>query len=162
MNIRSVLIVDPKFQVRFILKNLLLMLVAFGMVFGAIKVWERYQLKQGFLLRPPANAEIAAWARQNNVRPDSAAFLQEFLRRAKVYTFFDLLWRPLVVVMMFNAFILIVANVYYSHKIIGPIYRLKNELERKCRGEDIPPVRFRKDDPFQELADVINKTLDLK
>jgi methyl-accepting chemotaxis protein len=162
MNIRTIFIVDPKFQIKFILKNLLLLLITFVMLFGALKVWEKYQVNQGFLLRPPTNSSVVAWARQNNVPLDSADFLREFIHRAQVYTFFDLLWKPMLLILLINILILIVANIYYSHKIIGPIHRLKNELERKLSGEEIPAIRFRKNDPFQELAELINKVLKLK
>ncbi|MCX5777890.1 MAG: hypothetical protein NTU66_01510 [Elusimicrobia bacterium] len=162
MNIRKIFIVDRKFQGNFIFKNLLLLVIAFVMLFGAIKVWEKYQVNQGFLLRPPQNSSVVAWAQQNNVPLDSAQFLREFIRRAQVFTFFDLIWKPLLLVLLINILILVIANIYYSHKIAGPIFRLKSQLQRKLNGEDIPAIRFRKNDPFQELAELINKVLQLK
>ena len=162
MNLRKMLIVDPQFQASFIVKNLLLLILAFVMVFGAIKLWEKYQVSQGFLLRPPANDVVIAWAQEHNVPVDSAQFLKEFIRRAQVFTVLDLLLKPLVIVLCLNIIILVVANIYYSHKIIGPIHRLKQELQRKIDGVDIPPIRFRKDDPFHDLAEIINKALSLK
>ncbi|MGA2090842.1 MAG: hypothetical protein ABSH12_05200 [Endomicrobiales bacterium] len=162
MNIRKVLIVDAKFQTDFIVKNLLLLVIAFIMIFATIKIWDRCQVSQGFLLRPPPNSTVVAWAQKNNVPVDSAQFLREFIREAKVYTFFDLLWKPLFVVLIINVLILVIANIYYSHKIIGPIHRLKNELERKLDGQEISSIRFRKNDPFHDLAELINKVLQLK
>jgi methyl-accepting chemotaxis protein len=162
MDLRKSFIIDRKFQYKFILKNLMLMVFTFVLIIGVLKWWEMRQLKQGFLLRMPQNSVVVAWAKQNNVPIESAAFLREFLRRAEPYTFFDLLWKPLGLVLVINVIVLIIANIYYSHRIVGPIYRLKKELERKLNGEKINAINFRKKDAFQELADIINKVLALE
>jgi len=39
--------------------------------------------------------------------------------------------------MVINVIVLVIANIYYSNTIIGPIYRLKMFLERKIRGEEV-------------------------
>ncbi len=40
----------------------------------------------------------------------------------------------------------------YSHRIAGPLYRIKKNIDELARGEDIPPVILRKNDEFQELG----------
>lgn len=40
----------------------------------------------------------------------------------------------------------------YSHRIAGPLYRIKKNIDELARGEDIPPVVLRKNDEFQELG----------
>jgi methyl-accepting chemotaxis protein len=159
MNMRRILIVDKKFQYAFILRNLALLLIAFVMIFAFIKIWEKRQTEQGFLLRPPPNYEMIAWAQQNNIEIGSAAFLQGFIEKARVYTFFGLLWQPLAAILIINVIILVIANIYHSHRIAGPIHRLKKVLEQKLNGENVAPVRFRENDSFQELADVVNKLI---
>lgn len=48
-----------------------------------------------------------------------------------------------------------------SHKIAGPIYRFRRVVESVTAGDyDIGPIRLRKRDEFQELADDLNKMLD--
>jgi methyl-accepting chemotaxis protein len=162
MNGRKILIVDKKFQYTFITKNLILLCFTFFLIFAVIGLWEKYQVNQGFLLRPPENAQIIAWAKANNVDMNSAEFMRQFILQAKVYTFFQLLWQPMAIVLIINALVLILANIYYSNTIVGPIYRLKALLERKIRGEKVEPLHFRKNDAFHELAELINKTLGLK
>ena len=157
MKDRKTLIVDKTFQYSFIKKNILLMLFTFLLIFIALTVWEKLQVSQGFLLRPPQNGEIVEWAKANNVSEGSAEYLRQFILRAKVYTFYQLLWIPLAIVMVINVIVLIIANIYYSNTIIGPIYRLKMFLERKIRGEEVEPLHFRKNDAFHDLAELVNQ-----
>ena len=46
-----------------------------------------------------------------------------------------------------------------THRIAGPIYRFEAFLEQVIRGENDGPVRIRKGDEFQELANRINETV---
>ena len=159
---RKKLIVDKKFQYSFIKKNIQLLLFTFLLIFIVISLWEKFQVEQGFLLRPPENREIINWAKINHVGLDSAEFMRQFILRAKVYTFFQLLWKPMALVLVINVLVLFIANVYYSNTIAGPIHHLTMLLERRLKGENIEALHFRKNDAFYDLAELINKTLDLK
>jgi len=161
MATRKRFIVDKKFQYNLIFKNLVLLVITFAFIAAALLVWERHQLKQGFLIRLPQNPEVVAWARANNVSTGSAEFVKQFLKMAKVYTFFELLWKPLLAALAFNVIIMIGANVYYSNKIAGPISRLKEVLRKRLDGGSIEPVYFRKNDAFKELAELVNKVLEI-
>lgn len=162
MKLRTMFIVDKQFQYSFILKNLILLVFSFVLVFLAIRVWEQNQVKQGFLIRPPKNIEVMEWAKANNIKPDSAEYARRFIEAGTVYTVFSLIWKPIVTVLVLNIIILVLASIYYSHRIAGPIYRLKKLLEEKIKGGHIEPVYFRKNDEFQELAELINKVLSLE
>jgi nitrogen fixation/metabolism regulation signal transduction histidine kinase len=160
MHERKNYFIDRKFQVSFIIKNLVLLVFTFATVFLAISEWERHQVKQGFLLRPPTNSEVHVWAAAHDIQPGSAEYVQLFLSRAKVYTFFDLMWKPMTAVLLFNVIVLIAANIYYSHRIAGPVYRMKKVVQQKLDGQKVEPIRFRKDDEFQELADLVNRLME--
>lgn len=58
--------------------------------------------------------------------------------------------------------VLIVAlmGLILSHKIAGPIYRLKLHLTQSGKGEATRPLSFRKDDYFLELPAVVNDFID--
>ncbi len=45
----------------------------------------------------------------------------------------------------------------YSHRIAGPMVRIRTALEMLCEGKDIPPVRLRKHDEFKEVAGALDK-----
>jgi hypothetical protein len=40
----------------------------------------------------------------------------------------------------------------FSHRIAGPLYRIQKNIDEMARGEEIPPVKLRKNDEFQELG----------
>ncbi len=42
---------------------------------------------------------------------------------------------------------------FVSHRMVGPLFRIKRCIEMLGEGKDIPPIRLRKHDEFKELAD---------
>lgn len=48
-------------------------------------------------------------------------------------------------------------GVRFSHRLAGPIFRLKKELQRLNAGEKIDPIHLRDSDYFKELAEELNK-----
>lgn len=49
---------------------------------------------------------------------------------------------------------------FYSHRIVGPIYHLQKHLEKMIEGDYSKKLFFRKHDEFKYLADTINKLQD--
>jgi len=46
-----------------------------------------------------------------------------------------------------------------SHRVAGPLYRLKGEMLRTARGGEVKPLKFRDGDYFAELADAYNEQM---
>jgi methyl-accepting chemotaxis protein len=44
-----------------------------------------------------------------------------------------------------------------SHRIAGPIFRLKLLVDALAEGKDVPPIKFRNSDEFKELAESCEK-----
>ena len=44
-----------------------------------------------------------------------------------------------------------------SHRIAGPLYRLRTLIDMLSEGKDLPPIRLRKHDEFKELAESLDK-----
>ena len=44
-----------------------------------------------------------------------------------------------------------------SHRIAGPIFRLKLLVDELAEGKDVPPIKFRNSDEFKELAESFEK-----
>lgn len=60
--------------------------------------------------------------------------------------------------MQFGLFIFVFAIcIFQGHKIAGPLYKLKKILGGIAKGEEIPVVKFRKNDHFLDLADTFNQ-----
>ena len=51
-------------------------------------------------------------------------------------------------------------GVLFSHRVAGPLYKLKSAFERVKKGEGQLRIYFRKYDEFQEVALEFNKMLD--
>ena len=61
----------------------------------------------------------------------------------------------------FSLFLVIAITLLLSHKVVGPIYNLKNYFLRLQKtDEKRSPLRFRKGDYFSELPEVINQSLE--
>ena len=50
-------------------------------------------------------------------------------------------------------------GLHFSHKLAGPIYRFKIELNRIVQGERVRPIVLRTGDDFQDVAKVLNEAL---
>lgn len=48
------------------------------------------------------------------------------------------------------------AGVFMSHRIAGPVVRIRNDLHRIANGEKIREIKLRNGDFFQEVADEVN------
>ena len=61
----------------------------------------------------------------------------------------------------FIAFLLsTIASIYISHKVAGPIVRLRGHFRRISEGAAIEKVAFRKGDFFSDLPEEINKAFE--
>lgn len=53
----------------------------------------------------------------------------------------------------------VLAGIYYSHRLAGPIYRIRRTLRDALEGKAPEPIVLRKSDEFKELAEDINHLL---
>ena len=74
-------------------------------------------------------------------------------------TFFDVSWKPMLILLVANMAILVIFSVFYTNRIAGPIYRIRNTLQDRISGETYKPVTLRKGDAFKDVADLLNKLL---
>jgi hypothetical protein len=67
--------------------------------------------------------------------------------------------RVILIIAVVIGLILILGGLAISHKIAGPIHRMKNEFARMrdSQGPELSEVQFRKGDFFPELADSFNE-----
>ena len=45
---------------------------------------------------------------------------------------------------------------WFSHRVVGPLYRIRLALQQIAAGVEVSPVRLRRGDYLNELADVVN------
>ncbi|MCK4917008.1 MAG: hypothetical protein KAI91_06115 [Candidatus Omnitrophica bacterium] len=59
------------------------------------------------------------------------------------------------------SFLVMILAIIYSHRIAGPIYRVKRYLDMMAESNDLPPpISFREYDEFKEIADSVNKVIE--
>ena len=62
-----------------------------------------------------------------------------------------------------NAFIMLVIaviGVFYSHRIAGPVYRIKADIEKVLAGDKDVRIVLRKSDKLHDLSDSVNLLLE--
>jgi len=62
---------------------------------------------------------------------------------------------------IFHILVLIAGGLFisliFSHRVVGPIYRLRQYIELLSRGEQIPQVKLRRYDEFKEVASSLDR-----
>jgi methyl-accepting chemotaxis protein len=54
---------------------------------------------------------------------------------------------------------LCIGGLWISNRVVGPMVRLKNHMEKVARGETVGEIHFRDGDFFPEIADAYNDAL---
>jgi len=126
-NIRKTYFIDKDFQKRFITKFCLLVVLSSLLVGIGIFFFSR------------GSTTVAIENTQVTVKRTS-----DFIMPVIVST--------LVIVTVFSALLMIFLSLFVSHKISGPLYRLKNEVEAFKKGDLTRTFNIRGDDQVQGLA----------
>jgi len=127
---RSILIINPKFQ--FKISFLVCFLVLVSTVLYPVTI---YEIVEQFIAASPDKAEWLA-----NLRN-------------------DLFW-VLALVQFGMLGLIFISMIFISHKIAGPMFKLKSHLQAIRNTQKIEPVYFRKGDSFTDIADEFNKTME--
>ena len=77
----------------------------------------------------------------------------------KLYNAFDLYLIPILATSLLNLIVISLFSVFFSHKMAGPIKRIKNTLAAYSNHAPVHPIKLRKGDFFQDLAELINQAL---
>ena len=129
---RSIVLINPRFQLKF---SLMIVFIVF--ISSLIYPFTIYDLFNTFI--------------QNTPNPLTQMELEE-KRKALI------LWLS-VYQLAFAAIIFIVA-IFISHKIAGPIYKLSTFFQKVSSGVNPGRLFFRKGDHFMELADEYNDAME--
>jgi methyl-accepting chemotaxis protein len=68
--------------------------------------------------------------------------------------------RPLIIIIPVVFIILAAIIIYISHKIAGPLYRLKQYMEKVENGDFSAELKFRKHDSIHDIADSFNRMVE--
>ncbi len=137
---RKVYIVDKPFQLGFIKKISILAFIF--VVFSLV----------AFALTYHIYGEVAA----PGIDPlyDSSKDIMDALSQQR--TAFDILWPVMVVCLCAILLITFMYGVILSHRMAGPLYRLKQELKQLAAGAPGPDIALREGDEFESLYEEVN------
>ena len=132
-------LIYPKFQLVLIGVNSLFMVLAFVFAYAGVS--------SGFdtLRQVGVDAKVSSTHPFFNYINLQEAFILKYLAIA--------LAGALIITMIFS--------LVFSHRVVGPITKLTNDLKRVADGEDVT-FKFRKNDFFKELPELINKAINKK
>ncbi len=133
-----------RFQLRFALQ-ILLLLVFTSLVIGWTVYYSVWNASEGQLQRMLGGEKIN--------QADALRFRDAIRAEIGEKVFFRLL------LLIFIAFVF---TVFATHRMAGPIRHMEKVLQGCLRGERPKPIRLRKTDEFQELAELINRVLEKK
>lgn len=63
----------------------------------------------------------------------------------------------IILVLLLALFGVGAAALIFSHRIVGPIFRIKRYIDMLADGQDIPVVKIRKNDEFQDVAQSLER-----
>ena len=132
-------LIATRFQLRFALQ-ILLLLIFTSVVIGWTVYYSVWRASEGQLQRLVESERID--------QADALRFRQAIQKELGEKVLFRLL------ILIFIAFVF---TVFATHRMAGPIRHMEKYLQARLRGEPAEPIRLRKTDEFQELADLINK-----
>jgi len=68
--------------------------------------------------------------------------------------------KPLVIILPVVFIVLAITCLFISHRIAGPLHRLKMYMEKVENGDHSVRLKFRKSDAIHDVADSFNRMLD--
>ncbi len=141
---RKQFIVDPEFQYGIIRKTCFLsvLFIVMSLIF-LTAVYYLYGDLQFELMQPDPFSESGA--------VDTLAAQRTIL---------DLLWPVMAVCVLATLIITFFSGLIFSHRMAGPIFRIKRTLLEIAEGNLHEYIRLRKKDDFKSMAEVINSLKD--
>ena len=134
---RRQFIIYPQFQYTLIMTNLFILTTTLIFVGVLLSRSMRYLQTVG------KTAEL----------PDNHVYFQTLaVHEASIYT-------NLFIAAVLSIFVSTILTVVLSHRVAGPIYRLKKHLKNFIETNKYEKLFFRKNDFFSDLPDLVNTTL---
>ena len=137
-NNRKVYLINPRFQLRittyFILLALINILVFYGCVYYFFDIFSSKGIEIGL--------------------PENHVFFMFIEDQVSQMT------SIFIVMSILTIFILLIAGIFISHRIAGPMYRLNMDLRGMAEKKELKMLKFRKKDFFQEIPEAFNLVVD--
>ncbi len=147
--------IDKPFQSRFILRFSVLILLGLALSFAILGLYNLNRFKSPLYFKAKQLTE-EEWKKVNINDPSTYIDI-------KPQNIFQLYMPPLIYISILYLVLIAVFGLFISHKMAGPIYRIKKNLREAGTGAvDINSMvfRLRKGDELQDLVEALNLFLD--
>ena len=134
---RRQLVIDPKFQYGLIIK--LIILVTIALIASLVLL--------AFVYSKFANIALPVSVETGGVVSFDAT---QFINLS------ELVWPVVLLSVIVSGVVTYIFGLFFSHKMAGPVYRLRNDIAEMTEGDLERKVSLRKKDYFQLLATDIN------
>lgn len=128
---RKQFLIDPSFQIQFILKFCIVVITSSLLIGGSI-----FLLTQNSTTVAIEDTKVLAKSTSDFILPSLAITIS--------------------VVSVFSALVVYLLTLFVSHKIAGPIYRLRREIELIEKGDTTRRFNIRSKDQLQPLANSLS------
>lgn len=145
--------IDKRFQNQFMVRfALVIVLVALATL---AVLWVLRENQYDFL---PGDGVLFSMELQRTPQPDGT-IVEGYIPK-KPYNALDLFWKPIIFISILDLVIIVVFSLFYSHSMAGPIHNIKSSLADLAKGGEPKPIRIRKSDQFQDLAELLNEVIE--
>lgn len=163
--------IDKRFQSKFILRYSIVVAISAGLILGGL-----FAVKNKAYSLLPDRASVLAQMDVDNhktLAKDKEGKWQivaegegeEFFPLKitsggyKFYNAFDLYLWPVVAVTVLNILIIMIYSVFFSHKVAGPIFKIRKTLNHYLASGEYVDIKLRPGDNFDEVARLINHAM---
>ncbi|MGC8764874.1 MAG: HAMP domain-containing protein [Brevinematia bacterium] len=143
--------IDKPFQIRFILRFSVLILLGFALSFAVMALYKSMRFTEPLYFRAKMLTE-EEWKKVDYNNP--ATYLD-----MKPLNIFEIYFKPLTYISILYILLIAIFGLFISHKLAGPVYRIKRTLQDAANGKmDIKDLKFRlrKKDELQDLVEALN------
>lgn len=157
-NKRKRYVIDRSFQFRFIGTLIITVIVAL-IIFTALSAafyWAKSMAGDNVFKEYITVHKQVTETRQ--VEKDGEMVEEEYLvsREFPGLKRWELVIPPILINNLVIIVIIAVIGIFYSHRIAGPVYRMKTDIARVLEGEKDIRITLRKKDALKEIADSVN------
>lgn len=150
--------IDKPFQIRFIARFLILILLGLGISLGVLLIANSQKFNQNLFFQVK-NVEYDA-SGKFNIDPN-APFYEIF--DTTPVNVFQIQMYPMIWMSVLYLVLIIFFGLFISHKMAGPVYRIKKTLQEVADGRisvQDAKFRLRKRDELKDLVESLNAFLD--
>lgn len=161
-------IIDKRFQTRFILRYSIVVAISAVVILGTLFILKN----KAYNLLPDGASVLAQMDVENHkaLKKDDKGVWQivpegegdEYFPLKvtrggyKFYNAFDLYLWPVVGVTLLNILIIMIYSIFFSHKIAGPVVKIKRILNHYLATGEYVDIKLRTGDNFDDVARLIN------